>query len=184
MNFIFGAIILFLFFCGLISNKLGWTATRYVLREAWGKMVLNNNGLAELQKRYLEADEWNSDSYRQYGVLLYAKNDKVLILTVDGFKLFVPINTSQQDVFYLTLDACKNKSAIQNILRTQMSINLKESRQKNLESWVQEVQNKSLWIVNISYLAVDDEKAVKRFKYLHALNGLVYENNIKNICLY
>ena len=158
-------------------------ATTYFFGQVFQGVVLRKNTLLKFEKRHVSADKYNLDSYRQYGVLLSAKENSVWLLTINGVKHFIPESTDQDSMYYLTLNTCIWQQAVKDLIKKQGEVNMREARRRTFNEWQKDAKDYSLRIINISYLSEDENKSLKRYRYIHAFNGLIYESDINSVCL-
>lgn len=171
--------LLFFSLFGLLISNIGYKASVYFVSQFFVK-----NGIDKFQPIFYRGEGlYPEDRYRQYGLFLASEGNNIWMLTISGINHYIPINVDSDEVFYLGLDSCKEEQGIKQIIYEDGSIILKETRFDNIDSWLKNNSIAGLKIFSVTYLAEDKNQIVKRFRYIHALNGLTAEGDLDAVCL-
>lgn len=158
-------------------KKLGFKVSGYIAQRVWGEVVHSDGGLSKFQKR-IDVDgkeKYQEPTYELPGFILSAnENGDLWLLSLYGIQHFIPLTDRQ--VFYLILDQCIDEEAIISLWQKEGKVTLKQTLYPTFAEWLVVQKKYARPFVAVSYLAEDDKRSVKRYRHIHASDGLIYYN--------
>ena len=162
----------------VMAKKYGWEITKYVAFE------IASLKTDIFQKEKLPIDDYDPGGrYRVPGLLLKTEKNDIWLLTIYGVQHFTPV-TDRRGAIFRGKNICQYMDEINsNMAKSgKNSFEFSEMGYSNITDWLHDATVGKRKYIRISYLAEDEKKAVKRYRYAYASDALSKVHTGENMC--